>query len=104
MKYVMFENELGHKLPVIFSDDMTHKLVAQAIVKMNEESLQLPVKPVSAGFVSLEAKCSGRSESLNMEPAEYDSVYIDYNDSLRAVPEHGIKPLLKELKEISNHE
>ena len=99
MKYVMFENLLGHKLPVIFAEDFVHVNIADAVMKMVEDNGQLPVKPVSAGFITVDAKCSGRSESLNMEVDVHDETYILYNDSLRTVPEAMIPGLILELEE-----
>lgn len=100
MKYIMFENELGHKIPVIFPDKIVHadmaKSIAYMMVMQNDEF----VKPVSSGLVSIKAKVSGKSKTLNLESNDDDSMYITFNDSIGSLPLDIMPPtILKELRD-----
>lgn len=70
MKYVMFERDIGdgllQRIPVIFPNLLTHSLVAEAMLKM-EDLLQARV--VSAGELSsldVDGTMHGHSESLGI--------------------------------------
>ena len=71
MKYIVLQTNDGfltREFPILFSDALTHSVVASALLE-NCVELQ-SAKPVSAGFISctaIIAGCHGRSESLNLD-------------------------------------
>ena len=70
MKYVMFDQVF----PVIWHGPMNH-CDARLVPAISAE----PIEPTSAGFVSIVdgvLKCEGRSETLNMGPAEDDTFLL----------------------------
>ena len=100
MKYVMFTNEEGHMLPVIFPTSMIHSDMAQYVQHMMMMEENKKVRPVSAGFVSMKGQTSGRSESLDLDSKPDDAMYITFNDSISTLsPEmmtSGIREVLED--------
>ncbi len=100
MKYVMFQNDEGHMLPVIFPNAMIHSDMAEYIQHMMLMKEDQHIEPVSAGFVSMKGQVSGRSESLDLDSREEDAMYITFNDSVSTLPLDAMPPtVLETLKE-----
>lgn len=85
MKYIMFENEDGHKTALIFPNHIPHANMAGDVPHIIGHFSQRygAVKigePVSAGFVgpdsNFQMSCWGRSESLGLEADPGDSRII----------------------------
>lgn len=95
----MFEDENGYKLPVIFPDNMIHAEVSEHIQFMmhRSDSSPGPVRPVSAGSISLFAMCSGHSETLKLSSRENDSMFVTYNDSLKYLSSGDITDGMKDM-------
>lgn len=92
MKYVMFENEDGHKTALIFPNHIPHKNMTGDVPRMirhfsNEYGGVNIGEPVSAGFVgpsrSMQLEVWGRSESLGLESDPKDSRII-FNELARS--------------------
>ncbi len=90
MKYIVFERPLGddgmtQKIPIIFPNNLTHSLVAEAM--LTSEELK-DAKPVSAGDLSslgFEDVCSGESQTLKLKSHPDDTMLIrmmDYRHGL----------------------
>lgn len=81
MKYVMMQIDAGagmkRNFPILFSDDLTHAFVADAIVKAIARDTHEMASPVSAGFVNM-SRCEafGSSESLHLSSRPEDSRII----------------------------
>lgn len=60
-KYIVFEDEDGNMIPVIFPAIVTHRDVANRV---------RPWKPVTAGFVTNDLRAHGESLSLNLKADE----------------------------------
>jgi hypothetical protein len=78
MKYVMLEDEMKGKHPVLFHEKLVHSVVAHGICR--EYRSQTPTEfwtVVNAGFYDPEYKSVyGRSESLNMKIGAADAERI----------------------------
>lgn len=94
MKYVMFEDETGHKLPVIFPEVMTHSVVAESVIHMMLMEEGKDVKVVSAGSIAMKACCSGKSETLGIASHEDDSMYVTFNDSIGGIEIADLPPMV----------
>lgn len=80
MKYVVIRAKMGNltrEIPIIFPNDLTHKDVARAVVKMIPEAKD--GVPVSAGEVNsfaLGAKPFGKSVTLGLSARPEDEQLI----------------------------
>ena len=78
MKYVMLQDSLGGKHPVIFHDHLTHSIVAHGICR--EYRRQHPTEfysVINAGFYNPDThEAYGHSESLDMKPSPMDGARI----------------------------
>jgi hypothetical protein len=78
MKYVMLEDDMGGKHPVLFHEKLIHSVVAHGICR--EYSEQTPTEfwtVVNAGFYDPEyKKVYGRSESLSLGRGKADAERI----------------------------
>ncbi len=105
MKYVMFENVHGHKFPVIFPEAFVHEDVSRFITYMYYDTNKEILKTTSAGSISSEKiTAHGKSETLNLEAHELDSVFITFNDSIGTLdfsiaPPSILETLIERLKE-----
>jgi hypothetical protein len=74
MKYIIFEDGEGIETPILFSPQVNHKSVAEAM------HLQIGLVATSAGMVNLgngKMKCHGKSTTLNMTPGIDDELIIE---------------------------
>lgn len=76
MKYITTEDDKGDKEMFLFPESVNHAVMAEAVARLKDqmhgEWKRITRKPISAGFV-YDGCCCGRSESLNLGPAEGDS-------------------------------
>lgn len=76
MKYIVTTTEEGEKEMFIFPDSVNHKIMAESICAMRDQThgnwKRIRREPVSAGFVEA-GFCCGKSESLGLYPCEGDS-------------------------------
>lgn len=79
-KYIVLEvdrKEAGlQRLPIIFPDILVHADVAEAIMRL-PNFVQHKATVVSAGDCSIEAQCSGHSETLNLNSDAGDTDLIN---------------------------
>lgn len=84
MKYIVFESKLedGMKIliPVIFPTILVHSTVAQGMPEILDNHGFSNAKPVGAGDCVITAKCSGRSESMQLSSRPEDTDLISYHD------------------------
>jgi len=89
MKYFMLEVVLGEpdseqitkKVPIIFADFMNHDETAEIIMhSLRFHHKVYSCKPVSAGFITIQGKCHGKSETLKLESNSDDSATINTYD------------------------
>lgn len=88
MKYIMFEDHTGRKVPVIFPNSMVHVMVAEAMSPL------VPMgRVISAGEAVIRVShCGGDSETLGAFAAEDDATTINEYDYFYGLPnETGIK-------------
>jgi hypothetical protein len=105
MKYIMFENDQGSKIPVMFPDEIVHSDFAEYIqhyFSMNQDEY---ITPVSAGFVTVSAHCSGKSETLELQSHVDDSMHITFHDGLKGqplelMPDTIVRTLKNKMKEL----
>lgn len=93
MKYIMFQDSDGRKLPVLFPDLMVHQYVAWGIERALVRQ-KLYVLPTSAGFVTFNnVKTFGESETLSMKSKPIDADYIELGESSSLMPESIVATL-----------
>ena len=81
MKYVTFFGYAGEQI-IIFPSKIQHLDFAKSIEKLSYGTM----RPMSGGFI-IDGKCTGRSESLNMESrGELDTALIGDMLNLEGVP------------------
>ena len=96
MKYIMFQDCNGRKIPIIFPKNLVHQEVAEALEDLVVGSAG---RIVSAGEISFEViRCFGKSETLEIGVIKGDAKLIDEYDYFFGLPnETGIS--IKELRE-----
>jgi len=96
MKYIMFEDAEGRKMPVIFPELLVHADVAKVI----QRAMPNPVKIKSAGFVILGADVHthGESETLGVKGRDIDAAYIVSGDAGAYMPEMMVEGILKTIR------
>ena len=76
MKYIVTKNEKGQEEIFIFSKEISHDCMAEAVMGIKNQSFgnwrRVRRKPISAGFIE-GGECVGRSESLGLESREEDT-------------------------------
>jgi hypothetical protein len=84
MKYIMYENEEGHSIPMLFAEDIVHSDFARrtrsSVCRLGNYSV------VSAGFVWLNSDgvvVGGESTSLDLK-SQYKDTDIIRNELLRS--------------------
>lgn len=91
MKYVMFENQYGAKVPVIFCESLTHSEVAQVLPHAGDAQM---LHPVSAGFYSTTTGATeGRSESMDLGSDPDDALYIWGGQAVAMLPVEMLRGL-----------
>ena len=84
MKYIMFEVKVGNltqKVPIIFPNNLVHADVAKRMKHCLIRDHNMDgVEVVAAGDAHVEARCSGRSETLKLESQLEDSFTINFID------------------------
>ncbi len=82
MKYIILQDSLGGRHPVLFHDHLTHSIVAKGVIHAYQsEGKSFDVE--SAGFWDPEEMIThGRSESLNLDPLPGDNAYIFIGGSI----------------------
>lgn len=73
-KYIMFQDKLGAKQPILFPKSVSHITMAEALAN-NEE---LNWVPVSAGFCGMTSPicCYGKSVTMDLESNPNDTVIL----------------------------
>ena len=89
MKYIMFEvkEPVHKKVPIIFPDELVHKLVAGALMSVLRRHGWDDICVDSAGSVSVQGAlvASGESESLKIKAKDEDTLILNTYQYL-----HGI--------------
>lgn len=101
MKYIMMQTKDGAKLPVLFSETITHVFMAAAVQAVIKETMKTEAVVASAGFVALGlgAEVSGESESLGgIKSVPADAARIMVGDSLAFMPDELAMTMLKRLR------
>lgn len=95
MKYILFEDAYGRKIPVTFPEVLVHADVATAMQNVH------PMRVVSAGFVLLkDVVVSGGSETLEVESREADAAYLEYGDSVAMMPEETVMQIVASMEQL----
>lgn len=71
-KFIVFKDGYeGKEMIVIFSTDIVHAHMAEALIRMKAGDMidwkRINFHSVSAGFVDYTGKCYGRSESMSLD-------------------------------------
>jgi hypothetical protein len=99
MKYIMFEDAEGRKVPVIFPENYVHVEVARAM--QSRRISPVPVMPIRAGFVNLgtDVTVYGESETLGIKSKDIDAAFIMGGDAISMMPDIFALNLIGKLKE-----
>lgn len=69
MKYIVTERN-GIEEMFVFPDTINHDCMAEVINRIKNNSqgnwYRVPRRPISAGFITVDGECYGRSETLNL--------------------------------------
>ena len=80
MKYIIFKNNNGDEIAVIFHHMLIHKSMADHVTHMaRRDGLGDDWKPIAAGFYSHEGQCYGESESLKLKSRGSQDEYVIKN-------------------------
>lgn len=101
MKYIMLENDEGHKLPVLFGDAFVHAHMAKYSADLARRSLGKRYDVSSAGFVSVTRDgiaTFGESESLGIKSNPIDGLRIELGEAVAHMPDFMLPPLAGKLR------
>lgn len=77
MKYICIEDDDGKPEIIVFSNSINHDVMAESVERMKNQTHgnweRVIRSPVSAGFVTSDSKCHGRSESLGLDSRPEDT-------------------------------
>ena len=80
MKYVCFKDGEGREFIVTFPEQFVHLDVSNSIVRMRKDfersMARYDLHPVSAGFVTRDGSCHGKSESLRLSSRPEDTAIL----------------------------
>jgi hypothetical protein len=81
MKYIVTQHE-GIEEMFVFPDTINHDCMAEVISRIKNHShgnwKRVPRRPISAGFITVEGECYGRSETLRLDSrGTTDTVLFD---------------------------
>lgn len=100
MKYIMFESDEGHKIPVLFGESLVHAHMAEYSITLARRSLGKRFTVASAGFVSVTRDgiaTHGESESLGIKSNPIDGLRIELGEAVSHIPDFMLPPLAKKL-------
>jgi hypothetical protein len=70
MKYIVTEYN-GVEEMFVFPDTINHDCMAEALCRIKNTTssgwVRIPRNPISAGFITVDGECYGRSETLNLD-------------------------------------
>lgn len=103
MKYIMLENDEGHKIPVLFGEAFVHAFMAKYTIDLARVSFKKRYTIASAGFVSVTRDgiaTHGESESLGIKSNPVDGLRIELGEAVSHMPDFMILPLADKLKKV----
>lgn len=101
MKYIMLENDEGHKIPVLFGEAFVHAFMARHATNLAGKQFSKRYAVASAGFVSITRDgiaTFGESESLGIKSNPVDGLRIELGEAVSHMPDFMILPLADKLK------
>ena len=101
MKYIMMETEDGKRMPFVFPESVVHLHMA-VLIKALMDLPKMPVKCVSAGFVSgigLGLTTHGESESIGVASDPVDAAYIALGEAVARMPPELMPALLAQARQ-----
>lgn len=103
MKYIMFQNSDGRKIPFIFPNTFVHSQIAEVIKPLLFDK---EVKIISAGDIKISIhNCSGNSSTLGVGVIKGDAKLIHEYDYFHGFPnETGINIPIEDLRKIFNED
>jgi hypothetical protein len=70
MKYIVTERD-GIEEMFVFPDTINHDCMAEVLGRIKNTThvtwKRVPRRPISAGFITVDGECYGRSETLNLD-------------------------------------
>ena len=103
MKYIMLENDEGHKIPVLFGEAFVHAHMAKYTAGLARAAFGKIYDVSSAGFVSVTRvgiATFGESESLKIKSNPVDGLRIELGEAVSHMPDFMILPLADKLKKV----
>jgi hypothetical protein len=83
MKYICVEKEDGKQEIIVFPKTIDHDVMAESVGRMKNSTYGNWKRewrtPVSAGFVTMDWKCYGRSETLDLDSRPEEDTEILQN-------------------------
>lgn len=88
MKYLMFLDDSGARVPLIFPEHLVHAEVAMTTHGM------IGGRVISAGFYdAATGDVSGGSESIQLTSEPMDAAYIALGEAVRYMPPAAVSPI-----------